>query len=63
MIFTIIEIIVISFFVGYGCYQWGYHKAVEKKDKLHQKEVAELKRQHKEDITILYNKINEKEQD
>lgn len=63
MIFTIIETAIISFLVGYGCYQWGYHKAIEKSEKIHQREMMELKKQHREEASKLFERINEKEQD
>lgn len=42
MIFTIIETVVVSFLVGFSCYQWGgYQKAMEKRKRIHQQEIAE----------------------
>ena len=59
----IISAIVVCFFIGLGCYQWGYHKAVEKREKIYQQEIIELKNKHKEEISALCKRINEKEQD
>ena len=61
----IIEAIVISLLVGVGCYQWGYSKAVEKQEKLHKEKIDEIKKEHKEEISNLWNRINneKKEQD
>ena len=60
---VIASAVVICFFVGVGCYQWGYNKAVEKRERRHKQEIVELKKQHREEISNLYKRINEKEQD